>query len=294
MSKSAVLPTRPVRAVLFGIAGAIVVGLIVLAFVWPSATSKARDIPVGISGPAAQVKTVKDKVSDQDPKPVHFVTVSSRADAVDRIKHREIYGAILLGTKTEVLTSSAASTATNQMLRGIGQNIQTQMSAQVQKALVAKLAQLGQAQAAQKAKLQQAIAAIQAGQKPDLSALQGAQQAGQQGAQQAGQQGGQQEMPSVKITDVVPLNSHDSTSAGLAAAAFPLVMGGMIGGIVISIFVVGALRRFIALTAFGAAAGLVLTLIMDNWFQFVEGNWGAHLPRIRAFPARDRGARLGL
>ena len=47
--------TRWRFAVLFGIAGALVVGIIVLAFVWPAATAQARDLPVGVAGPSAQV-----------------------------------------------------------------------------------------------------------------------------------------------------------------------------------------------------------------------------------------------
>src|SRR5438270_10771230 len=97
MAGSASPHTRWRFAVLFGIAGSLVVGLVVLAFVWPAATAEPRNLPVGIAGPSAQVSAVEQRFAQQDPDPILFVKVASRADAVQRLRARELVGAALLG-----------------------------------------------------------------------------------------------------------------------------------------------------------------------------------------------------
>jgi hypothetical protein len=61
--------------------------------------------------------------------------------------------------------------------------------------------------------------------------------------------------------------------------SIPLVLGGMIGGILISLVVVGVVRRLVALLVYGAAAGLLTVLIGQTWFGFLQGgflaNWAA-------------------
>lgn len=77
----------------------------------------------------------------------------------------------------------------------------------------------------------------------------------------------------VTVTDVVPLASSDPRGTGLTAAMFPLVMGGMIGGIVISIAVIGALRRVLAVVVYAAVGGIVLTGILAGWFGVLQGDF---------------------
>ncbi|MBN9178111.1 MAG: hypothetical protein J0I43_12200 [Microbacterium sp.] len=79
----------------------------------------------------------------------------------------------------------------------------------------------------------------------------------------------------VTVTDVVPLAASDPRGTGLTAAMFPLVMGGMIGGIAISIAVIGALRRVLAVVVYSAVGGLVLTGILAGWFGVLEGDFWA-------------------
>lgn len=77
----------------------------------------------------------------------------------------------------------------------------------------------------------------------------------------------------VTVTPVVPLVASDSAGSGLAAASFPLTIGGMIGGILISLTVVGAMRRLAALAGFAAAVGVVLTLVLQTWFEYIQGDF---------------------
>lgn len=54
---------------------------------------------------------------------------------------------------------------------------------------------------------------------------------------------------------------------------FPLVMGGMIGGIAISIAVIGALRRVLAVIVYSAVGEVLLPGILDGWFGVLQGDF---------------------
>lgn len=79
--------------------------------------------------------------------------------------------------------------------------------------------------------------------------------------------------PTVAVTDVVPLLETDPRGSGMVAAAFPLVLGGMLGGIAISLGVHGARRRVVALLVYAAAAGLAVAGVMQGWFQVLAGDY---------------------
>lgn len=215
--------TRWTVAVAFGVLGSLVVALFVLAFLWPSKTSEAHDLPVGISGSAEAVATFTATLQEAG-APITAVTATDRDDAVRQIETRETYGAIVLptgaGSAPEVLTAPAASTAATQILTGIASQLQAQLSQQ-----------------------------IAAG-------------------------GGDPSAVQVTVTAVVPLADTDPTGAGLAAAAFPMTLGGMIGGVLISLLVVGAVRRLAALAGFAAGVGILLTLILRTWFGYLPGEFG--------------------
>jgi len=85
--------------------------------------------------------------------------------------------------------------------------------------------------------------------------------------------GGDPAMATVTVTAVVPFSDADPTGSGLVAASFPLTMGGMLGGILVSLLVVGVIRRLAALAGFAVATGLVLTLILQTWFGFLQGSF---------------------
>ncbi|GAA1965492.1 hypothetical protein [Microbacterium deminutum] len=234
--------TRWRFAIAFGLVGSLLVAVLVTAFIWPAATSSPKNLPVGISGPADRVAAVTDVLAKQDPSPLDLVTVTSRDEAIDKIHHREIYGAILLD-QPEVLIATASSPAAAQALRGVATQLQSQLDTTVQAALVAQLKAIGEA--------------LAAGRPPTLPP--------------AGQAGG--ELPKVTVTDVVPLADTDPTGAGIAAAAFPLTLGGMLGGILLSLLVAGAVRRLVALAVFGVAAGALAALVLQTWFGLLQGDW---------------------
>ena len=231
MSITAIKPnTAWGRAAAYGIAGSLVVGLVVLAFLWPSKATSPHNLPVSIVGPEAAVTAVKGALETASPDAFDFVDAADREEAETQIKQRDTYGAIVLATPPqtpEVLTAPAGSAVATQMLTGLA----AQLEGQAKSATAAQVTTQGGDEAA--------AAAV-----------------------------------TVTVTAVVPLVDSDPTGSGLAAASFPLMMGGMIGGIIVSLLVTGAARRVAALAGFGVAAGLVLSFIMHTWFEYLPGSFG--------------------
>ncbi|BDV31865.1 ABC transporter permease [Microbacterium terricola] len=77
----------------------------------------------------------------------------------------------------------------------------------------------------------------------------------------------------VAVTDVVPLVDEDPNGSGLVAIGFPIVLGGMLGGILISLLVAGVARRLTALAVYAVAAGTLVTLIAHTWFGILPGDF---------------------
>ena len=209
-------------AVALGVVGSLLVGLFVLAFLWPSKTSEAHNLPVSIAGPAATVSALEDALGKAAPGTFDFVEATDRDAAVSQIEKRETYGAIVLAAPPampEVLTAPAGSAVATQMLTGVAAQLKAQL------------------------------------------------------AQQVAAAGGDASAVQIAVTPIVPLADSDPTGSGLAAASFPLMIGGMLGGVLVSLLVVGAARRLAALAGFAVAAGLVLTFILQTWFEYLPGDF---------------------
>ena len=228
----------------------LLVALIVLAFTWPTKTMETKNLPVSIAGPKVTVSQFEQSLKDQGIETFDLKQASSREDAERQIKQRETYGAIIFteGAAPEVLTAPAANTAATQILNGVA----TQLNAQIQqKALAAKTEALTQA--------------VQAG--------------GEQGAQAAAQleqmkaQAEQASAMEVKTTAVVPLSEGDSSGSGIAISAFPLVIGGILGGSFSALRVNGTWRRFATATLYAVIGGALTALILNVWFGLVPGDF---------------------
>lgn len=228
----------------------LVVALVVLAFTWPTKTMEAKNLPVSIAGPEVTVSQFEQSLKDQGVETFELKQASSREEAEQQIKQRETYGAIIFteGAAPEVLTAPAANAAATQMLNGVATHLNAQIQ---QKALAAKTEALTQA--------------VQAG--------------GEQGAQAAAQleqmkvQAEQASAMAVKTTAVVPLSESDSSGTGLAIAAFPLVMGGIIGGMLSLTLINGTWRRFATATLYAVIGGALTALILSTWFGFIPGDF---------------------
>ena len=238
------------KVLLTSLQASLIVAVVILAFTWPTKTMEAKNLPVSIAGPEVTVSQFEQSLKDQGIETFDLKQASSREEAEQQIKQRETYGAIIFteGAAPEVLTAPAANAAATQMLNGVA----TQLNAQIQqKALAAKTEALTQA--------------VQTG--------------GEQGAQAAAQleqmkvQAEQASAMAVKTTAVVPLSESDSSGTGLAIAAFPLVIGGILGGSFSVLRVNGTWRRFATATLYAVIGGALTALILSTWFGFIPGDF---------------------
>lgn len=239
-----------IKVISTSLLASLLVALVILAFTWPTKTMEAKNLPVSIAGPEVTVSQFEQSLKDKGIETFELKQASSREEAEQQIKQRETYGAIVFteGAAPEVLTAPAANTAATQMLNDVA----TQLNAQIQqKALAAKTEALTQA----------------------------AQAGGEQGAQAAAQleqmkvQAEQASAMAVKTTVVVPLSEGDSSGSGIAISAFPLVIGGILGGSFSALRVNGTGRRFATATLYAVIGGALTALILNVWFGLVPGDF---------------------
>lgn len=77
----------------------------------------------------------------------------------------------------------------------------------------------------------------------------------------------------VTVTELAPLLEGDPRGSILGAVTFPLVIGGMIGGIAISVTVVGVWRRVTAVATYSALGGLAVAGVLQGWFGALAGSY---------------------
>lgn len=216
-------PTTWSRVVGIAVVLTTVVSVIVLAFLWPALTSEVHDLPIAAAGPSAQVEHIVAGIDDHAPGVFDVTTVDDREAAVAAIERRQVYGAIVLGERPEVLTSSAASPVAAQALSGVA----AQLQAGLQQAAAAQAAAAGVAP-------------------PTIT---------------------------VDVSDVVPLAETDARGAGLASSVLPLVIGGLLGGILTTLLVAGRARRLLALGLYAVFAGAALAGILQGWLGVLQGSY---------------------
>lgn len=241
---SAASPERSswIKVISTSLLASLIVAVVILAFTWPTKTMEAKNLPVSIAGPEVTVSQFEQSLKDKGIETFELKQASSREEAEQQIKQRETYGAIVFteGAAPEVLTAPAANTAATQMLN----NVATQLNAQIQqKALAAKTEALTQA--------------VQAGGELEQMKVQ---------AEQASAM-------AVKTTAVVPLSDSDTSGSGIAIAAFPLVMGGTLGGVLSLTLIKGTWRRFATATLYAVIGGALTALILSTWFGFIPGDF---------------------
>jgi hypothetical protein len=226
--------TRWGRAIGIAVGAALLVAVVVLAFMWPAITSTVKDFPIAVAGPSEQVTAFKGALDQNAAGRFDVTEAADRDAAVQSIEEREVYGAVIVGRAPEVLMASANGAVTSQIMSQIAGQLQQQVNAIL---------------------AQQTAAAQQAGAPAPAPIV-------------------------VTVTDVVPLASTDERGTGLTAAAFPMVLGGMLGGILVSLLVAGVWRRLVSLTAYAVIAGAGLAAIMQAWFGVLQGDYLANASAI--------------
>jgi hypothetical protein len=251
-----------IRVPLIAAVLSLVVGVVLLAFAWPAVTASPNDVPVGIVGTDAQVEQVGDAVQERADGAIALTRYDDRDAAAQAVAQREAYGAIVLGASPtdapEVLKATAANAQVGQIMDGLAQQLQTQIDAQIRTTVETNV-QAAQEQAA--AAMQAAIQAALQGQAPSLPGSGAA-------APFA--------IPTVTVvvTDIAPFAETDPRGAGLTAALFPIVLGGMVGGIGLTLLVKGGGgRRVVGVVVYAALAGLLLGGILQGLFGALQGSY---------------------
>lgn len=215
---------------------AVAVAVILLAFLWPTITSTVHDLPVVVAGSGPSATALSAQLEESGAFTVS--TVVDRAQAENAVRDRDAYGAFVAAdTGVGVITATAASPVAAQAMNQAAATISQAMTQQ--------------AAAAQAAAVQAAL---------DSGSLEAVAKAVAPAA-----------APTVTVTDVVPLNPSDSRGAGLALLGLPLAMGGMIGGVLISLIITGFRRRVSAAAVYGTVGGLGLIGIMQGWLGILSG-----------------------
>jgi hypothetical protein len=99
--------------------------LAVLAFAWPAARMRPRDLPVGIVGSTPGSQQLIEQLTSAQPGGFDFHLYADQASARSAIEKRDVYGAfIVTPQRVSVLEASAASPAVAQLLSMIGQQLQ--------------------------------------------------------------------------------------------------------------------------------------------------------------------------
>lgn len=220
------------RALLTGVLGAVIVSLVVLAFLWPSFASEPKNLPVQVVASEQEyeqftAQTEKASAAQGTALPFSFVRADSRDAAVDAITHRDAYGAFVLPSgpdgQMEVLTAKAANTQVATIITSAAQNMAKGQAAQIPA----------------DAPAEQRTAAMD-------KALEGP-----------------------TITDVAPLPEADPNGTGLALSSLPLTIGGIIGGVVTAFTLKGTWRRLAGVLTYTVVGSLALYLVLDVWFEFL-------------------------
>jgi hypothetical protein len=118
---SATAPQRDARLVPALVAlFAVLLTVLLTAFAWPAVRSQPRDLPIAVVGPAAATGQLTDALTAREPGALDVRTVDDEAAALEAIRDREVYGAVVVGADgPRVLVASAASPGVAQALQQV-------------------------------------------------------------------------------------------------------------------------------------------------------------------------------
>ncbi|MCY1143675.1 ABC transporter permease [Actinoplanes sp. Pm04-4] len=100
--------------------------------------------------------------------------------------------------------------------------------------------------------------------------------------------------PAVAVRDVVALPVEDRRGAGLTAAAFPLILGGMLAAVLLINLVRGRVRRTAGAFAFAVTGGLAMAAILQFWLGSLDGAYLANAGAIALTVAASSMTIMGL
>lgn len=78
----------------------------------------------------------------------------------------------------------------------------------------------------------------------------------------------------VSTTDVVPYSANDPTGMRLTVTAFPLVIGGVLGGALTGLLLTGTGRQLAAIGTYAVIGGFGLGALLHFWYDAAPGPYG--------------------
>lgn len=122
-------PTPIGRVIAISAGLALIVGVLTLAFAWPSAGMGPNEIPIAVIGPDEAVAQVQSQLDEAQPDGFDITAAADPAEAETLIKEREVYAALAIAPgSVDLYTASAASPTVTRLVSGIAEQIAAQMS----------------------------------------------------------------------------------------------------------------------------------------------------------------------
>jgi uncharacterized membrane protein YeaQ/YmgE (transglycosylase-associated protein family) len=84
----------------------------------------------------------------------------------------------------------------------------------------------------------------------------------------------------VKVEPVTDFASSDPAGSGLASSAFPLVLGGIVGGLIATFIVQRRREKLVFLAVFSISGAVFLAEVLQSWFGFLQGDFIANVAAI--------------
>ncbi|MEU9851825.1 hypothetical protein [Streptomyces sp. NPDC047974] len=246
--------------------------LLLAAFAWPAVRSSVHEVPIAVAGPAPAVARLAAVLDQRLPGGFEVTRVADTTAAERLIRHREVYGAIDLGSGTpRVITASGASIAVAQTLHSL--------AADLGRAPSAGTAGGGTTGGSATDADRTGAATTEAHTAGASTTGAGTTEAHTTGTGTTGAgTTGVGATPAAR--DLVPLPADDPRGAGLAAGALPLVMGGLLAALLLTRLVRGRGRRVAGALAFAVTGGLAMATILQLWFGSLDGSLWANSAAI--------------
>ncbi len=119
--------TNRQRLILASLGGALLVCLILLAFVWPSDTATLKRFPLAIVAPE-HVDQMPFMLMYAEHDEFALQTTPTREAAIHLIQQRQVYGAVVLGLKPEVLMASANGDVVSSLMNEVAIGMQERLN----------------------------------------------------------------------------------------------------------------------------------------------------------------------
>ena len=79
--------------------------------------------------------------------------------------------------------------------------------------------------------------------------------------------------PEVTVTNVVPTDSNDPSGMGINMSVLPIVFGGLIGAVLLSVAVGTSRQRLLGWAIYVPLAAVVVTIVLQNIFDLLPGGF---------------------